>query len=270
MTEFDILIAVGGLFFAGIVKGATGIGYATCALPFLVVTFGLKVGMAILTVPAVVSNFAVLGRASLLKQTLHRFWPFYAGIVPGIACGMAMLGLVDVVSATQILGVVTLIYVALAFLRPELRLPARFERPVALPAGFLNGVLTGLTGSQVVPLMPYMMALRLPSGEQVQAVNLSVIFASITLLASLCVAGVMTPSILAASCLGAVPALLGVRCGDQIRDKLPAEAYRRLTLVVLAVIALSLLVRIDAADKRDLQCARSTDQCRPVPQVVPH
>jgi uncharacterized protein len=270
VTALDIFIAIIGLFLAGIVKGATGIGYATCALPFLVVTFGLKIGMAILTVPAVLSNFAVLGVAGQLKNTLQRFWPFYASIVPGIACGMAMLALVDVVHATQILGAVTLLYVGLAVVRPEFRLPSGFERPLALPAGFLNGVLTGLTGSQVMPLIPYMMALKLPSDEQVQAVNISVIVASITLLASLCIAGVMTPNLLAISCLGAIPALLGVRCGDHILGKLPALVYRRLTLLVLAAIAVSLLMRVGAADTSGEHCTRSPDQCLPHPRIGPH
>jgi hypothetical protein len=37
-----IVVAVSGFFFAGIIKGATGIGYSSCALPFLVASLGLK------------------------------------------------------------------------------------------------------------------------------------------------------------------------------------------------------------------------------------
>jgi uncharacterized protein len=257
VEAFDVSIAVFGLFLAGVVKGLTGIGYATCALPFLVAALGLNMGMALVTIPAVVSNFAILSVGDNISAVIQRFWRFYIAIIPGIGCGAILLGAIDPGRATGLLSILTLSYVAIALTRPELRLPPWLERPLALPAGFLNGVLTGLTGSQVMPLMPYMMALRLPSAEQVQAVNLSVVVASLVLLIALISTGVMTPGLLLLSAAGAVPAILGVHCGDRLRGDLPAQAFRRMTLVVLAAIAVSLLMRGHVTSGGETACSGS-------------
>ena len=48
----------------------------------------------------------------------------------------------------------------------------------ASSGGLLNGALTGFTGSQVMPLMPYMLALNLEPALFVQAVNIAVVVAS--------------------------------------------------------------------------------------------
>ncbi len=70
--------------------------------------------------------------------------------------------------------------------------PSSAEALAALlqgPAGFANGVVTGLTGSQVMPLLPYMMSLELQPDRFVQAVNLSVLLSSLVLAAALAVLG---------------------------------------------------------------------------------
>src|SRR4051812_28152182 len=46
-----LLVAI-GLLVAGLIKGSTGLGYSTCALPFLVSAVGLKSAICIVTIPA--------------------------------------------------------------------------------------------------------------------------------------------------------------------------------------------------------------------------
>ena len=43
----QIALGAMGLFLAGFVKGATGLGYSTCALPFLVAAIGLRSAIVI-------------------------------------------------------------------------------------------------------------------------------------------------------------------------------------------------------------------------------
>jgi uncharacterized protein len=240
VNVIDIVLASGGLFIAGLIKGVTGIGFSTCALPFLVLAVGLKPAMAIVTIPALVSNFAVIAGGVGLGQVLNRFWPFYVAIAPGILVGTAAIAFVDLRSAVQLLAVLTLAYVWLALVRPDLTLAPWVGRAIAVPAGLLNGFLTGLTGSQIVPLMPYMMALKLAPEEQVQAVNLAVSLASAVLAAALAGAGVMTAELAMASAAGVLPAVAGVSIGGRLRGKLSPAAFRHVALATLAVLALSL------------------------------
>ena len=243
MLTFELFAAAAGLAIAGLVKGVTGIGYATCAMPLLAMSVGLETAMALVVVPAIASNAALLATGGALATTARRFAPFYLAILPGIACGVPLLAAIDPRIATKALGLLTLAYVGLAVAKPALALPPHLERRLALPAGFINGVLTGLTGSQILPLVPYMLALRLDAATQVQAINLAVTIASLAMGAALLVHGIMTPALLAMSCAGAVIAVVGVAGGSAISTRLPVETLRRLTLAVLALIAAGLVGR---------------------------
>lgn len=242
MNDLDLSwlgIAV-ALFLAGLAKGITGIGYATTAMPLLTLVAGLETALAIVVVPAIVSNAAVFVGAGNVVPTFFRFAPLYFGILPGIAAGTLLLPLVDVRLATFGLAVLTLAYVVLAVARPTLALGKGSARLMALPAGVLNGVLTGLTGSQILPLVPYMLALHLDARTQAIAINLAVTIASCALGASLLATGLMTGALLELSCAGALPAIAGTLLGNRLRAHLAVEAMRRLTLAMLVTIAVSL------------------------------
>lgn len=240
MSTEEIAVAIAGLLVAGVVKGLTGIGFSTVALPFLMLAVGARSAMALVAIPAIVSNLTVVAGAGSLAPIARRFWPFYAASVPGIVLGTLVLEHVDARIAMELLALTTLAYVGLALAKPDLALPAGAEKALKVPAGWLNGVLTGLTGSQIMPLMPYMMALRLKPAEQVQAVNLAVTSASVVLAAALLHAGIMTPELALVSAAGAVPAIAGVAAGDAMRRWLSPSAFRHMSLAALAVLALSL------------------------------
>jgi uncharacterized protein len=241
--DFDsVFFAAGGLFVAGIVKGATGIGYSSCALPFLVAALGLKPAIMLLVVPAMASNIAVLATTGSLDRALKRFWPLYLATLPGIAAGIAMLMWADNRIPARILGLVIAAYVVLAWLQPPFQLSPRLARMAQLPVGLLNGLLTGFTGSQVMPLMPYMMAQKLDTSLFVQAVNVAVVIASAFLGLGLIAAGAMSASDLGLSGLAAAPALLGVYIGTWSRRQIPAGHFRSLVLAVLLLIGVSLFV----------------------------
>ncbi len=242
MDAASICVAAGGLLLAGLIKGITGIGYSTCALPFLSVALGLRNAMALVVAPAIASNVAVLLGGSDVRRAAARFWPFYVSTVPGIVVGTYLLGVMDADVATQILGAVTLAYVILALARPALRMSPRLERPLSVPAGFLNGIMTGTTGSQIMPLMPYFMSLRLKPEEQVQAINLAVTIASLILGVAMLLTGLMSSGLALASLVATAPAMVGVCAGNIVRPALAGPTFRFLSLMTLTSIGTSLVL----------------------------
>src|SRR5947199_7654266 len=161
----QLALAAIGLLVAGLIKGTTGLGYSTCALPFLVSAVGLKSAIVIVPIPALAANLGLLFGAGNVKETLTRFWIFYAATVPGILSGTLLLAWVDQKLATMVLGIITVAFVLYSVIRPNVTMPSRLERPLQLPAGLLNGLFTGLTGSQGLPLLPSMLALKLCAGR---------------------------------------------------------------------------------------------------------
>ena len=239
-----ISIASTGLLLAGVIKGTTGLGYASCALPFLVVAVGLKPAMALVLVPAMATNISVAMTAGHFTEIVRRFMPLYVAMVPGIAAGLCILLWLGTSSvAVSVLGGAIVGYATLSLLRPQLALSGYAERVLQIPTGFANGVLTGLTGSKVMPLFPYMMALDLDPNRMVQAINLSVMLASIVLALGLFATSIMTLPLFAASVLAILPALIGVEIGRRVRVHIPATQFRKCVLIVLLLMGLLLIAR---------------------------
>jgi uncharacterized membrane protein YfcA len=242
--DWSLLLLAGlGLFLAGVVKGATGLGYSSCALPFLVSAIGLKPAMALVLIPAMATNVSVAFTAGHFMETARRFSHLYVAMLPGIAMGIYMLVWIAQTAAVRTLGLIVIGYAMFTLLRPQLTMPKAYERALQVPTGFANGVLTGLTGSQVMPLFPYMMALDLDPNRLVQAINLAVTLASVFLAVGLFSAGILTPELAAASVLAIIPALAGVEIGTRVRAHIPAAQFRSVVLYVLFGTGVMLLVR---------------------------
>lgn len=238
-----LIIATLGLFVAGVVKGASGLGYSSCALPFLAAAVGLKAAIVLVVIPAMVSNIAVTWSAGHFRESISRFWPFYLATLPGIWLGIESLSSVDQRFAEIVLGVIIVVYALIAVTQPPVYMPNGWERPVQMPAGLLNGFLTGLTGSQVLPLLPYMLSLHLTRAQMVQAVNISVIVASGFMALALFGAGLMTLPDAGLSIAAVIPAMIGTYLGVQIREQIPMTHYRTIVLVILALLGLGLVFR---------------------------
>ncbi len=243
LEQSAFMLAAAGLFLAGVVKGATGLGYASCALPFLTLAIGLKTAMALVIFPAMATNVSLALSTGHLRETLGRFKLLYVAMLPGIVVGIHLLALVSAASALHLLGVTIMAYVALALFKPRLSLPHRYRAVLQVPAGFFNGVMTGLTGAQVMPLFPYIMALDLDSSRTLQAINIAVLIGSAILGVGLLAAGIMTLPLLGLSMLAAAPALFGVALGEAARKKLPIDAFRRLSLLTLFLMGGLMLAR---------------------------
>lgn len=239
----QLALALVGLFVAGIVKGGSGLGFSTCAIPFLVPAIGLRAAMLVVLAPAIATNIDVALAAGHFRETLRRFRRFYLATLPGILCGVTVLTWSDAGLASRCLGIVLLAYAVFALTRPGVRLPTRVAAWLQAPAGFANGVVTGLTGSQVMPLLPFMMSLNLEPDRFVQAVNLSVLVSTVVLAALLTLSGAVDHHWLVVSLGAVLPSLLGVRIGNAGRRYIPAEHFRILVLLLLLAMGVMLAVR---------------------------
>lgn len=236
-------IAISGLLFAGVIKGATGLGYASCALPFLAMAMGLKQAISLVLLPAMASNFLIICMTPHRVETLRRFWPLYLAAIPGIVAGLYLLVWFGQRIPTIILGVVIVVYSAYSIVRPSLLVPKKLEGPLQVPVGLLNGFFTGLTGSQVLPFLPYILGLNLDPDRTTQAVNMAITIWSAVMLIAVYQSGVASTEILIASVLALVPALVGIWVGSICRSMIPGAHYRLVVQIVLGFLGLSLIAR---------------------------
>ncbi|MEJ2228612.1 MAG: sulfite exporter TauE/SafE family protein [Alphaproteobacteria bacterium] len=216
--------------------------YSSCALPFLATAVGLKTAIILVVAPAMMANVAVMWSAGYFRETLHKFSRFYVSTIPGICIGILSLSAIDQKVAAIVLGIIIVIYSGFSAYRPVLHLPERFHLLLQFPAGLLNGFFTGLTGSQVLPLLPYMLSINLEPDRFVQAVNMAVTISAAIMIIVLMASGIMDLPGLGMSVLCIAPAMAGIALGTRVRRFIPATQFRTVVLGVLAVIGFVLII----------------------------
>lgn len=243
MDTSTIALVGTAFLLAAFVKGATGLGFSTTALPMLALTIGVKAALPLLIVPSLVSNAMVMIRAGHFAEMLGRFAWLY-GLAPiGVGFGLVLLTWADGLTAGAVLGLVLATYSLFAWQQPNMTLPDRLERPLAPIVGLTTGTINGLTGSQVMPVLPYLMALRLDPDRLVQATNISFSLSSLVMVIGLSQIGLMTWQTALLSVLGLVPVFIGVRLGSDLRARLSPDLFRRAVIALLGLSGLILVAR---------------------------
>lgn len=96
-----------------------------------------------------------------------------------------------------------------------------------LLAGAVNGILTGMTGSFIVPGVMYLQALSLPRDMPIQAMGMLFTVSTLALALALGGKGLMTAELGTLSAAALLPAIIGMVAGQRIRKTLPGQLFRR-------------------------------------------
>jgi uncharacterized membrane protein YfcA len=221
---------------AGAVKGIVGFGLPTVSLALLTVAFGLPQAMALMLVPAFVSNIwqALAGGNPL--ALLRRIWPFL--LMAGITVWLGALALtrIDVQLLSGLLGLLLVVYALVSLAGLKLSLTARQEAWAGPLIGSVNGVLTGMTGSYVVPGVMFLQAIGLPRDLLVQAMGMLFLVSTLALGLALGGNDFLSLELGLVSTGALVPALTGMLLGQRLRRRLPEQRFRQLFFVALLLL----------------------------------
>ena len=244
LHTWQITAILATYLFAAIAKGVTGLGFSTTCLPILALLVGLKDALPLVIIPSIFSNIVVMRQAGRFTETLQRFWPMLIALLPGLALGLWTLAYVDGRVAGATLGVMMLVWCAFSFAKPEFSIVAHMERPLAPLSGFITGIINGITGSQVMPMVPYIMMLRLERNLFLQAVNCSFTLSSLVMALGLAKLGLFSWEDVLISGLGVCFVTLGLSLGAVVRDRLSETLFRQGVLVMLSLMGLALIVPV--------------------------
>ena len=230
-------------FVAALVKGITGLGYSSTCLPILTLAFGLKEALPLALIPSVASNVVVMTNTTGFTASLRRFWPMLVCAAGSVFVGLWVLTRIRSESAAAVLGAVLMIYVGFALSNTRFQLDERRTRKLEPAIGAATGFVNGMTGSQVMPLIPYLLSLNLARERFLQASNQSFTLSSAAMFVGLGATGLMTVQVLAVSACGLVLVAVGVRLGQRFSRRLAPQTFRTAVLIVLAVLGLGLILR---------------------------
>lgn len=244
-----ILIVIAAVFLlAGLVKGTIGLGLPTVAMGLLATRMPPAHALAIVIVPAIVTNIWQTFVGPYLLDIVRRLWPLMIGTAIGIlSCSGLMTG-PYAHYGTIVLGVLLVIYAIIGLSKVRFSVARRNEKWVGGIVGVITGVVSAATGVQVIPSMPFMQAIGMEKDELVQALGVFFTTATVALAFNLTDAGLLNTSIALPIGVAMVAAFVGMYLGQILRSRMEPETFRRWFLIAMLLLGVYLagemLIRI--------------------------
>ncbi|MGX1307372.1 putative membrane protein YfcA [Amorphus suaedae] len=236
-----ILIAVTFLL-AGTVKGVIGLGLPTVSLGLLTAALDLPTAMALLIVPSFVTNAFQASAGGNARAILTRIWPFLLMATVTVWIGASALTRVDLDLLSGLLGLLLVAYAVINLAGVRLVIPAHREAWAGPAFGVANGILTGMTGSFMVPGVMFLQGIGLSRDMLIQAMGMLFTASTVALALALQTNNLITGTIGIASAIALAPALAGMVAGQAIRKRLSEAVFRRVFFASILLLGGYILV----------------------------
>lgn len=240
---FTIAVVGGTFLLAGTVKGVVGLGLPTVSLALLSVSLGLTEAMSLLLVPSFVTNLWQALAGGQGTMVLKRIWPFLVLATLSVWIGAQALTQVDLSLLLALLGVVLMVYAMISLSGFQLNLNRQQSRWAGPVIGVINGVLTGMTGSFVVPGVMYLQAIGLARDQLIQAMGMLFTLSTLALGIVLLDKGLLSTELSMMSAVALVPALVGMVVGQSLRKHLSEQIFKRVFYVSIFALGFYIVVR---------------------------
>jgi len=237
---FFILFA---LCFSAFIKGSLGLGFSTICLAILANMIELKTAISIVLLPSLISNLIVMFDAGQWRSSVKLFWLLLLMNVPGMLIGFQLLRQPDNTASVVILSFVLLIYGLWGLRNTQFRLADKLINRLNPFIGFSTGIVNGATGSQIFPVMPYLLSLNISKEQLILTINLSFTLNSLIMLSFLGYMGTLDVQSAFTYALGVIPVSLGVWYGNRLRKRMSDERYRKLAMLLIVALGCVLLSR---------------------------
>ena len=243
MFEHSTVIVILGTFlFAGMVKGIIGLGLPTISLALLTIATSLPTSMALLLVPSLVTNIWQAAVGGKFREILIRLWPLFLTAAFTVWFGVLVLSNVELTLLSALLGMLFMIYAVINLSGYRFNLNIRHEWWVGFLAGSVNGILTGMTGSFVVPGVFYLQSIGLRRDMLIQSMGILFTVSTLALMFSLHGNEFLNLELGIWSSVSVVPAMFGMVIGQRIRKGLSEKTFRKLFFLIILAIGTYIVV----------------------------
>ncbi|MDE2376973.1 sulfite exporter TauE/SafE family protein [Bradyrhizobium sp.] len=237
-----LLIIIAAVFLiAGFVKGVIGLGLPTVSMGLLAVSMAPSRAIAIVIVPAIITNIWQTFVGPYLGDIVRRLWPLMLGTVLGSWLNAGALTGPYAAYGTVVLGLLLVVYAIIGLNRFHFRVERRNEKWVGGVVGVVTGVISASTGVQVIPSMPFMQAIGMEKDELVQALGVFFTVATVALAFNLTAGGLLNAATAWPAAIAMAGAFGGMFIGQTVRARMPAETFRRWFLIAMILLGLYLV-----------------------------
>ena len=150
--------------------------------------------------------------------------------------GAIALTRVDLSFLSALFGLLLVLYSLMNLVGFGFSVPGQHEVWVGAAMGAANGILTGMTGSFVVPGVMFLQAIGQSRDALIQAMGILFTISTIALAIALGTNGLLSTRLGLLSTVGIVPAFAGMIFGQRIRKRLPEAMFRKVFFVALLAL----------------------------------
>ncbi|WP_342709282.1 sulfite exporter TauE/SafE family protein [Bradyrhizobium sp. B124] len=240
MVDHLLIFIAFAFLLAGFVKGTLGLGLPTVAMGLLATTMAPGQAIAIVIVPAIVTNIWQTFVGPYLHDILKRLWPLMLGTVVGIWINAGLLTGPYAAYGTVVLGALLVIYAIVGLSRFNFKVRRRDEKWIGGIVGVITGLISAATGVQVIPSMPFMQAIGMERDELVQALGVFFTTATIALAFNLTASGLLTAATALPGAVAMVASFIGMFIGQAVRTRMQPDVFRRWFLIAMILLGIYL------------------------------
>jgi uncharacterized membrane protein YfcA len=242
MTNVEpFLMAIAAIFLlAGFIKGVIGLGLPTISVSLLAVAMPPGKALAIVIVPAIVTNIWQTFVGPHLLDIVRRLWPLMIGTAAGIWLNAGAMTGPSARYGTILLGILIVTYAVMGLTTFTFHVARAHEKWVGGIVGLVTGVISASSGVQVIPSVPFMQAIGMDKDELVQALGVFFTVATLALGVTLSRSGLLNSATALPGAIAMGCSFAGVFIGQAVRSSLPEEAFRRWFLIALIFLGLYL------------------------------
>jgi uncharacterized protein len=240
MFEPLLFFIAAAFLLAGFIKGVIGLGLPTVSMGLLAVTMQPSHALAIVIVPAIVTNIWQTFVGPYLRDIIRRLWPLMVGTVVGIWLNAGMLTGPYARYGTIVLGILLVIYAIIGLNKFSFTVARRHEKWIGAVVGVMTGMVSAATGVQVIPSMPFIQAIGMEKDELIQALGVFFTVATLALAFNLTSAGLLSAATALPGAIAMACSFVGMFIGQAVRSRLQPDAFRRWFLIAMIMLGIYL------------------------------
>ena len=238
VTIIAILVAFA---LGGILKGATGAGAPIVTIPVIAAFYDVRIAVIIMVVPNLLTNIGQLYQ--FRKTILPSFFTVSFALGGGIGAfiGTILLANLSIKILTLSVAFIVIIYILLKLIVPSWKLIYEKATKLVFIMGTAGGVLQGTAGLSAPISITFLNAMKLERNQFIPTISVYFGVMSIFQMPTLYYYDFLNFEIIAASLISTLVLLSFMPLGSWIAKSVSKENFDKITLILLAFIALRII-----------------------------
>jgi len=231
-------------FLGGLTQGVLGVGLITVVIALLSFVFDVKLTIALVLVPTLVTSFFQMINGRNLKKIIPdvRVYLIFSTtlIIPGV-------WLLKSLNSNLILVFIAIILFsnsALSLMNKKISIPS-YQHPLSQSSmGSLNGFIIGLTSIYTMPFVFLLQSLQYPKEKAVQFMGLAFVLYSSMQLITFSSMQLIDWKTFIPSLLVTLPVVIGFFVGKKIRSYISETFFRKLFHLMLIIMSIVIILNV--------------------------